>query len=81
MCIPQLAVAIQRLARHVTRWTAECDRRLKRLFQYIAFSLDDLLVGEVDSTYANAAVIVCWPDADLAGDYMCAKSRSGCFIG
>jgi hypothetical protein len=81
MCFPPVAVALQRMARFVTKWSAECDRRMTRMFQYIKHSLDLVLTGEVDSALADQAVIACFPDADLAGDYMCAKSSSGEFIG
>ena len=35
MAFPPIAVAIQRLACMITKWTVECDRRLQRLMQYI----------------------------------------------
>ena len=47
MAHPIMSISIQRLARYVTKWTAECDRRLHRLFCFF-FSYEDwILTAEV----------------------------------
>ena len=50
------------------------------MFQYIKHSLTLVLQGEVDSKEVSTAYIEAYPDADLAGDYMCAKSTSGYWV-
>jgi len=82
MCFPPLAVAIQRLSRFVTRWNAECDRRLERMFSYIKHALAQELSfpGEVCCDELDSFMLDGYPDADLAGDQFTTKSSSGYFL-
>jgi hypothetical protein len=45
MAAPWLSVGIQRLARQVHKWNAECDRRMHRLYCYVLGSVDLVLEG------------------------------------
>ena len=42
---PELCVPIQHLASEVTRWSAECDRKIHRMCQYIFGSQNEVLTG------------------------------------
>ena len=80
MCGPHLMFAICRLACCITRWSAQNDRDLCRLFSYIKwnpFTLrSDLFPSELDSVEIHA-----FPDADFAGGRDSAKSVSGGICG
>ena len=81
MASPNLSVAIQRLATQVTRWNADCDRRLTRLFGYIKDNPQLTLKGTVAKEFNLDDVrIIAWPDADLAGDTTTSRSTSGYFL-
>jgi hypothetical protein len=77
MACPNLSLAIQRLACQITKWSADCDRRLVRLFGYIGAHYKECLYGAVQG---NTCRIVAWPDADLAGDPLTSRSTSGWFV-
>jgi hypothetical protein len=78
---PILCIAIQRLARNVSKWTAECDRRLHRLYCYIWSHLDVIFAARVcECIDIENMCIELWPDADLCGDIMSSKSTSGFFL-
>jgi hypothetical protein len=79
-CCPWLVVSIQRLACYVTKWNADCDRRVKRLYDFVYSNLDLVLTGELSSSDHEHLTLHAWPDADLNGDFMHTKSTSGCFI-
>ena len=68
MCCPNLNVPVQRLATQVTKWSAEADRRLLRLYQYVKFAVDWVLTGSLSVQDFNHLVLRAWPDADLCGD-------------
>lgn len=74
---PDLCVPIQHLASEVSRWSAECDRRLHRLYQYIYKSKDETLKGKLSYAKGTTYHLDLWPDADLAGNPFTAKSSSG----
>merc|ERR1712032_260033 len=50
MAAPWLTVAIQRLATQITKWSAEADRRLNRLFCYIHSHPEQVLSGSLATT-------------------------------
>ena len=75
--IPDLVVAITRLASKVTSWNKSHDRALRRLMQYTQHAADLELVSELSSEDIQTAVLVMSPDADLAGDLESSKSTSG----
>ena len=66
--------AIAGLARHLLRWTPECDRRLHRLMSYIHCSMDHVMCGWVGDD-AVALNIHCYADANFGTDG--GKSTSG----
>ena len=80
MAHPAISVAITRLASHITTWSAECDRRLERLFAYLATHPAMVLPGCLSEEDRPHTSIKFWPDADLNGDEFHTKSTSGCWI-
>jgi hypothetical protein len=80
MAAPWLSVAIQRLARQIHRWTAECDRRLHRLYCYVHSTLEQVLKGCLSTDDLAEIRIDFWADADLAGDLFSTKSTSGRYV-
>ena len=81
MSRPEEIVAITRLAARVHTWSAECDRRLIRLFDFLHDRIDLKLFGSLASSDTECCEIWVWPDADLAGDKLFStKSTSGRFI-
>ena len=62
---PPVAVAISRLASMITKWNAECDRRMERLMAYVHEHGDLVLSGCLSSADRDAAELHVWPDADL----------------
>eukprot|EP00972_Heterocapsa_arctica_P066051 9744124-Heterocapsa_arctica.AAC.1 len=45
MAMPSLCVIVRRLASQITKWTADSDRRLRRVYCYIKGALDIVLTG------------------------------------
>ena len=80
MAFPALAVVISRLASQVTRWTADSDRRLHRVYCYLSGALNQVLTGELAISDRAIAKIQAWPDADLNGCHLTTKSTSGFFL-
>ena len=81
LALPQLIVAVTRLAGRVSKWSAECDDRLIRLYDYAHDRIQDSIHGSLSTTDSQVAEIWAWPDADLAGDKLfSSKSTSGRFI-
>jgi hypothetical protein len=80
MACPWLSVAIQQLARQVHRWTAECDRRLHRLYCYVSCTYTMCLEGELSTANLDHLTLDAYVDSDLAGDVFSSKSTSGRFI-
>jgi len=81
MALPFISVPVQRLSRYITKWTAECDRRLHRLFCFVYSFHDWVLTAKVrECNNVAELVIELWPDSDLNGDIMHTKSTSGFFM-
>ena len=74
---PDLCVPIQQLSSEVTRWSAECDRRIHRMYCYIFGTTDFALKGRLSKVPGTKYWLKHWPDADLAGNPFTAKSASG----
>ena len=71
---PPIAVAISRLASFITKWNGECDRRLKRLMEFVKSAGDLVLSGTLSSEDRDDAELWVWPDADLASDELSTRS-------
>ena len=67
------------LARQVTKWTRASDRKLHRLVSYLHHSQDISLEGFVGNEAWELSVL-CYSDADFAGDIKDSKSTSGCYL-
>ena len=80
LAFPVLALVIQRLASQVVRWTAECDRRLVRIYAFLRSRPDLTLTGCLYSSDLDTCTLEYFPDADLNGDMMSTKSTSGFWI-
>ena len=80
MAVPTLVLAIQRLAKRITKWCLECDRRLVRLMEYVLFSAHDRLEGSLSSDDALSVELHVYPDADLNGNFWDTKSTAGLWI-
>ena len=75
--------SVNMLARKVTRWTAACDRRLRRLIAFMRHTQDWAQICHVGDSPSQ-----CWlalfSHASFAGDLRDSKSTSGgllCFVG
>jgi hypothetical protein len=80
MALPNLIVAVGRLASELSRWTAESDRKLRRLYSYVHNHYDMKLTGTLSTRDIDAVTIIAWPDADLNSDSNTSRSHSGCWI-
>lgn len=80
MAFPHIAVGVSRLARRISKWSVDDDRRLHRLMSYVYYHAEDHLTGELASSDIGNLRLVAWPDADLAGDPSTTKSTSGFFL-
>ena len=81
LALPQLIVAVTRLAGRVSKWNAECDDRLIRLYDFAHDRINHCIHGCLSTSDNAIAEIWAWPDADLAGDKLfSSKSTSGRFI-
>ena len=80
MALPSLSVVISRLASQITKWTAESDRRLLRVYAYLQGPIDVMLSGSLAVSDRQNIRLVAWPDADLNGCYLTTKSTSGFFL-
>ena len=61
-----LLKATCKLATHITRWDALCDKRLKRLVEYLDSTRSYRLMGWIGDR-VNEIIPCLWTDADLAG--------------
>ena len=64
--VPEISYAVQWLARRTTKWTPECEQRLRRLETYLKGHASDVLclVGH----RADKLTLLCEEDSDFAGD-------------
>ena len=70
-----LLKAVANLANNVTKWNANCDKRLRRLICYLNSSLDLRLKGHMGDSSDKLALSL-YSDADFAGDES-SKSTTG----
>ena len=80
MSAPHLSVIVGRLSPQLTKWSAESDRRLHRIYCHLAEHSDMTLRGVLSTEDLPDFELVAWPDADFAGDYNSTKSTSGFFM-
>ena len=80
MAFPPLVLPIQRLAKRCTKWCAECDRRLVRLFEYCKYAASWTLHGELGTADLNRVELMVYADADLAGNFWDTKSTTGIWV-
>ena len=69
LCRADLIVTVSFLARRMSKWTVNEDRRLKRLMSYIAHHLDLKLEHKLSTRDRPDAELVYSPDADLGGGH------------
>jgi hypothetical protein len=80
MATPNIMVAVGRLASELSRWTAESDRKLLRLYSYVHCFADLRLRGTLSTQDLDSLILIGWPDADFNSDPNTSKSHSGCWI-
>eukprot|EP00972_Heterocapsa_arctica_P055945 8252013-Heterocapsa_arctica.AAC.1 len=80
MAVPNLIVAVGRLASELSRWTAESDRKLHRLYSYVYSCSNLKLTGTLSTKDLDDVTIIAWPDADLNSDSNTSRSHSGCWV-
>ena len=78
-CRPDLLRATCALARRVSKWTTECDRRLHRLVSYMHLTKNNKQYAYVGDDF-TCCTIALFADADCAGDKTNSWSTSGVFI-
>jgi hypothetical protein len=74
-----LLKAVAGLAKKVTKWDLNCDRKLHRLICYIQSSLDLVLKGHIGDCAEDLSLSL-YSDADFAGDKETSKSTTGIFL-
>lgn len=72
-----LANAIGRMGRHVTCWSKADDKRLRRVFQYLAGTLETGVLMVMHKDDAGDFWMQAYTDSDHAGDRMTGRSTSG----
>jgi hypothetical protein len=78
-CRPDLLRATCALARRVSKWTTECDRRLHRLVSYMHLTVNHKQYAYVGDEFSQCTIAL-FADADYAGDKTNSWSTSGVFI-
>ena len=68
------------LARRVSKWTLNEDRRLKRVMQYIWHHLDLILQHALHPKDLPDAELLYFPDAELGGDALTTKATGGFWL-
>ena len=68
------------LARRIHYWSANEDRRLKRLMSYVWHHLDEMLVHEIHPDDLSSAFLDYSPDAELGGDPYTTKACGGFWL-
>ena len=61
------------------RWSAECDKRLRRLVSYISCALNMKMISYVGDP-ASALEVTLHSDADFGGDLATGRSTAGVFL-
>ena len=79
MAMPQICVIVSRLASQITKWSADSDRRLLRMYGYLRANADKVLTGTLANSDRKHLKIIAWPDADLNGDFVELAGREGGF--
>ena len=74
-----LLKAVANLAKDVTKWNANCDKRFHRLICSVNSSLDLHLKGHIGDSFDKLAFSL-YGDADFAGDKDSPKSTTGIFM-
>ena len=64
--VPEISHTVQWLARRTTKWTPECEQRLRRLVTYLKGRATDVLC--LVGYRGDKVTLVCEEDADFAGD-------------
>jgi hypothetical protein len=80
LCRADVIVTCSFLARRVSKWTVNEDRRLKRLVTYIFHHTDLALMHRSSTEDRSQAQLVYSPDADLGGDAMATKATGGFWL-
>ena len=75
---PDLLRAVCALARRITEWDQDCDKRLLRLVSYIQSTLDDRLRAWIGDTLDKLEQHY-YSDADIAGCVQTQRSTTGSF--
>ena len=77
---PLTALAVQRLSTRITKWSAECDRRMVRVFEFLATWPDAMLEGWLSDSDLDTASLHMHVDSDLCGDFLSTKSTNGAWL-
>ena len=80
---PDILWSVNKLARSITKWTKDCDKRLNRLISYNHHTCEYKQYCHVGNT-AKQCRLGLFQDSDFAGDLEDSKSTSGgtlCFFG
>jgi hypothetical protein len=77
---PDVATAVQRLCRVVSKWSTTHDSMLIRLFAYLKSAGPMSLAAKLGKPDLQHVQVILWSDADLCGDPEDTKSTSGMFI-
>ena len=73
---PDILWSVSKLARSITKWTKDCDKRLNRLISYIHHTCEYKQYCHVGNT-AQQCRLGLFQDSDFAGDLEDSKSTSG----
>ena len=80
MALPYLCIVVGRLSSQLTRWTADSDRRLHRIYCFLQDALEIKLTGTLSTADLKSFKLGAWPDADFNGDVHTTKSTSGYWL-
>ena len=79
VCRPDLLRAITFLACMMTKWSADCDRRLHRLMCYVHATRGQVQVGWIGDDIRDLRMHL-YSDADFAGCQSTNRCTSGVFL-
>ena len=71
-----LPMAVAKLAKNITKWNANCDKRVHRLICYVNSSWDLRLKGHIGDS-SDKLVLSLYSDADFASERETSKSTTG----